>query len=78
MRQTHLSSLTCLVPRRSVLICCPREVWERAGEYLSVTSQLMVESRNDRTENARGLGCSLTTPFLYFILSHLTDDDQAT
>ena len=37
-----------LVPRRSLLICCPREV--------SVTSQLMVESRNDRAENAWGLG----------------------
>ena len=37
-----------LVPRRSLLILCPREV--------SVTSQLMVESRNDRAENAWGLG----------------------
>ena len=37
-----------LVPRRSLLIRCPREV--------SVTSQLMVESRNDRAENAWGLG----------------------
>ena len=54
-----------LVPRRSPLIRCPREVWdwiageEKAvlGEYLSVTSQLMVESRNDRAENASGLGC---------------------
>ena len=27
------------------------------GEFLSVTSQLMVESRNDRAENARVLGC---------------------
>ena len=27
------------------------------GEYLSVTSQLMVESRNDRAENAWVLGC---------------------
>ena len=70
----HLFSLTSLVPRRYVLIRCPREVWERAGEYLSVTSQLLVESRNDRTENAWGLGCSLSTPSLYFILSHLTDD----
>ena len=45
-----------LVPRRSLLILCLREVWERAGEYLSVTSQLMVESRNGRAENASGLG----------------------
>ena len=37
-----------LVPRCSLLIRCPREV--------SVTSQLMVESRNDRVENAWGLG----------------------
>ena len=37
-----------LVPRRSLLIRCFREV--------SVTSQLMVESRNDRAENAWGLG----------------------
>ena len=47
-----------LVPRRSLLTRCPREVWERAGErtslgvYLSVTSQLTVESRIDRAENA--------------------------
>ena len=45
-----------LVPRRSLLIRCPREVWERAGENLSVTSQLIVEYRNDRAENAWGLG----------------------
>ena len=36
-----------LVPSRSLLALCPREVWERAGEYLSVTSQLTVESRID-------------------------------
>ena len=36
------------VPRRSLLIRCPREV--------SVTSQLMVESSNDRVENAWGRG----------------------
>ena len=41
-----------LVRRRSLLTRCPREVWERAGEYLSVTSQLTVESRIDRAENA--------------------------
>ena len=29
-----------------------REVWEIAGEFLSVTSQLTVESRIDRAENA--------------------------
>ena len=54
-----------LVPRLSPLIRCRREVWdwiageEKAvlGEYLSMTSQLMVESRNDRAENACGLGC---------------------
>ena len=38
-------------------------------EYLSVTSQLMVESRNDRAENAWGLGwvelCSRWNPFLW-------------
>ena len=37
-----------LVPRRSLLIRCLREV--------SLTSQLKVESRNDRAENAWGLG----------------------
>ena len=55
-----------LVPRCSLLIRCPREVWERAGERTAfsacsrrvfpVTSQLIVESRNDRAENAWGLG----------------------
>ena len=35
-----------LVPRRSLLPRCPRE------EYLSVTSQLTVESRIDRAKNA--------------------------
>ena len=44
--------LVSLVPSRSLLPRCPREVWERAGEYLSVTSQLTVESRIDRVENA--------------------------
>ena len=48
---------TSLVPRRFLLPRCPREVWERAGESipgenLSVTSQLTVESRIDRAENA--------------------------
>ena len=37
-----------LVPRRSLLIRCFRKV--------SLTSRLMVESRNDRAENAWGLG----------------------
>ena len=46
------SVFNSLVPRRSLLIRCPREL----DEYLSVTSQLMVESRNDRAENAWGLG----------------------
>ena len=57
-----------LVPSRSLLLRCSREVWETLrmlikffrpevlGEYLSVTSQLMVESRNDPAENAWGLG----------------------
>ena len=42
------------------MIRCPpksgREGARVLGEYLSVTSQLMVESRNDRAENAWGLG----------------------
>ena len=54
-----------LVPSPSLLIRSPRKVWERAGERtrfrlgecLSVTSQLMVESRNDRAENTWGLDC---------------------
>ena len=33
------------------------------GEYLSVTSQLMVKSRNDRAENAWGLGCIIPLNF---------------
>ena len=37
-----------LVPRRSLLPRCRREVWE----YLSVTLQLTVESMIDRAENA--------------------------
>ena len=51
-----------VVPRRSLLIVVrAKSGWERArervlGGYLSVTSQLMVESRNDRAENAWGLG----------------------
>ena len=51
-RPNVVSVLACLVPRRSLLPRCPREVWERAGVYLSVTSQLTVESRIDRAENA--------------------------
>ena len=35
---------------------CPREVWERAGESLLVTSQLTVKSMTDRAENTWGLG----------------------
>ena len=53
------SRITCqcsLVPSRSLLPRSPSKVWERAGEYLSVTSQLKVESRIDRAENAWGLG----------------------
>ena len=33
----------------------------RSREYLSVTSQLTVDSRNDRAENAQGLGWHLPT-----------------
>ena len=39
--------------------CLPKSGRERArvlGEYLSVMSQLMVESRNDRAKNAWGRG----------------------
>ena len=43
---------TSLVSRRSLLTRCPREVWERVGEYLSVTSQLTVVSRINRAENS--------------------------
>ena len=52
-----------LVARHYLLIHCPREVWERErarervlGEYLSVTQQLMVKSRNYQAENAWELG----------------------
>ena len=38
---------------RSLLPRCQRVVCERAGVYLSVTSQLTVESRVDRAENAK-------------------------
>ena len=60
LRQDHYAAIIILpvflrawvsvspVPRRSLLIRCPREDW--------VTSQLMVVSRNDRAENAWGLG----------------------
>ena len=65
-----------LVPKRSLLIRCPCEVWERErredGEYLSVTSQLMVESRNDRAKNAWGLGC-LKLSFALFISATFKD-----
>ena len=44
-----------LVPRRSLLPRCPREFWELSGRD-SVTSQLTVEYRIDRAENALGLG----------------------
>ena len=50
-KQSIMTNLS-LVPRRSLLIRCPREV---------VTSQLMVESYNDRAENGWGLGCFGTT-----------------
>ena len=50
-----------LVPKRSLLPRFPREIWERAGESLSMTSQLTVES-NDGAENALGLGCSHPVP----------------
>ena len=45
-----------LVPRRSLLTSCQREVWERVNESLSVTSQLTVEFRIDLTENGKGIG----------------------
>ena len=51
-----VSDILNLVPRRSLLTHCRREVWERVGESLSVTSQLTVESRFDRAEYAEGLG----------------------
>ena len=53
--------LFSLVPKRSLFSLDPlsaRSLGE-TSEYLSVTSQLMVESRNDRAENAWGLGCIL-------------------
>ena len=46
-----------LVPGRSLLIRCPREV--------SVTSQRMVESRNDRAENAWGLGWVIVLSWIW-------------
>ena len=52
LKGVDVTKCVSLVPRRSLLPCCPREVWERAGEYLSVTSQLTVESRIERAENA--------------------------
>ena len=55
-----------LVPRRSLLPRCPREVWERAGVYLSVTSQLAVESSINRAENAQGLGCCTLKKELFY------------
>ena len=39
-----VSDILNLVPRRSLLTHCPREVWEKVGESLSVTSQFTVES----------------------------------
>ena len=61
-----------LVPRRSLLIRCPREVWERVslGEYLSVTSQLMVAGPGRTEPKTPGnLGwvelCSSWNPFLW-------------
>ena len=47
----------------------PYLIWQywlgALGKYLSVTSQLMVESRNDRAENAWGLGCITSLNFKY-------------
>ena len=48
---TNMAAVS-LVPRRFLLPRYPSEVWERAGEYLLVTSQLTVESRIDQAENA--------------------------
>ena len=55
---TCLLALTAisLVPRRSLLPRCPREVWEKAVESLPVMSQLTVESRIDGAENVLGQG----------------------
>ena len=56
----------CVQPGQSLgVLSCPvvraKSGKERArevlGVYLSVTSQLTVESRIDRAENAEGLGC---------------------
>ena len=53
--------LFSLVPEHSLFSLDPLSArsLEESGEYLSVTSQLMVEFRNDRAENAWGLGCIL-------------------
>ena len=51
LRPLRTTAETSLVPS-SLLPRCPREVWERAGEYFSVTTQLKIESRIDRAENA--------------------------
>ena len=45
-----VSDILNLVPRRALLTHCPRKVWERVGESLSVMSQLTVEPRFDRAE----------------------------
>ena len=44
-----------LVPKRSLLLRCPREFWELSGRD-PVTSQPTVKYRIDQAENAQGLG----------------------
>ena len=44
-------SRVSLVPKRSLLPSCPREVWSPRSRRVSETSQLTVESRFDRAEN---------------------------
>ena len=50
--QLTLHLLAAQPPSGSLLPRCPHKVWERVGESLSVMSQLTVESRIDRAENA--------------------------
>ena len=50
--QLTLHLLAAQPPSGSLLPRYPHKVWERVGESLSVMSQLTVESRIDRAENA--------------------------
>ena len=71
------------------MLRCPREVLETLrmlitffrpevlGEYLSVTSQIMVESRNDQAENAWGLGWlrpSVTVVVVVVVIFYFSQD----